>query len=322
MKKIWILTLACLVWLAACEKENVNVITTRSINFTEEILSYTVKGFNLNDITFNGSDLWIANGDGIIYEDNNLNQSVIKLNPTNTLVTYITGLKVYPIAIICDSNKNVWIANYMDNSVTKINPTGIINTYTGLPTHPIDIISDGTNVWTANNNGVNNISSVTKITPDGKITTYDGVVKNATAIAFNGINIWVASGNNQSVTKISPTGTMITYTGTGGGITDIASDGANILMISGGSIIKITDAGIRTKYNTTSDWPSAITVDNQHQIWTANYSGSITKIDSDGIMTTYSITGIHPTAMAFDSQNNMWIVNYNSNKVNKIVLEH
>jgi hypothetical protein len=176
-----------------------------------------------------------------------------------------SGTGTAPLGIAFDGI-NIWTANAIGNSVTKISPTGIMTTYSGTGTTPLSIAFDGINMWTVDMSG----SSVTKISPTGEMTTYYGTGDKSggnvpgLGIAFDGTNMWTANVGDDSVTKISPTGEMTTYTGTGSQPYGIAFDGTNM--------------------------------------WTGNVMGaSVTKINvSTGDMITYSNVGMSPAGIAFN----------------------
>ncbi|HUZ92624.1 MAG TPA: hypothetical protein VNG29_01350, partial [Candidatus Paceibacterota bacterium] len=129
----------------------------------------------------------------------------ISITYSVTTTTY-TGTGSGPEGIAFDGT-NMWTANFGDNSVTKITPTGAMTTYTGTGSGPERIAFDGTNMWTTNNT----VNSVTKVSPTGTMTTYTGTGSSPIGIAFDGTNMWTAN-HGGSVTKITPTGATTTYT--------------------------------------------------------------------------------------------------------------
>ncbi|MCX8513884.1 MAG: hypothetical protein ORN26_02630, partial [Candidatus Pacebacteria bacterium] len=74
-----------------------------------------------------------------------------------------------------------------------------------------------------------------------------------------------------------------------------------------------------TIIGTTGSSPSAITIDNQGNIYTANSaSNTVSKITPTGTSTILGTTGDRPIAITLDSQGNIYTANYNSNNVSKI----
>jgi hypothetical protein len=74
--------------------------------------------------------------------------SVTKIAPNGTMTTY-TGTGFAPTRIAFDGT-NMWTINSMDNSFSKITPSGVISTFpisTFIP-NPVGIAFDGDYMWT------------------------------------------------------------------------------------------------------------------------------------------------------------------------------
>ena len=271
-----------------------------------------------------------------------------------TMTTY-SGTGGSPRKIAFDGT-NMWTVNE-NNSVTKISPTGVMNTYPlagSWPSNfPRSIAFDGTNMWTAdfNANSVTKISptgvslntytgtgaapvgiafdgtnmwtvntdgnSVTRISPTGVMNTYP-TASFQTDIAFDGINMWTSSAFIDSVTKISPTGVATIYPGTGGNPSGIAFDGTNMWLSSGGNgATRISPTGVMTSYTGTGGWQSFIAFDGIN-MWISKTSGvGVKKVLPTGVMTLYTGTGMWPMGIAFDGTN-MWTANIFGDSVTKI----
>lgn len=138
---------------------------------------------------------------------------------------------------ICFDGANVWVANFLGNSVTKLNTStgSTIGTYSA-GSQPYRICFDGSSIWV-----VNNIGYVTKLNANtgANIGTYDAG-NGPWGICFDGANIWVTDQGNNTVTKLN------------------ASTGATI-----------------GTYNVGSS-PAGICFDGT-SIWVGKYSGSVTK---------------------------------------------
>ena len=226
---------------------------------------------------------------------------------------YIVGVGSAGLAF---DGTNIWVANVMGASVSKISPLGEVTTYSGTGAQPTGIAFDGINMWTANQGG-----SVSKISPLGEITTYtvEGQLNQPIGIAFDGTNMWVANAGGDSVTKISPTGEMTPYPGTGNSPCGIAFDGVNMWTANQGnnSVTKVSPAGEMTTYSGTGDSPFGIAFDGIN-MWVSNAgSASVTKVSLAGEMTTYSGTGAYPYFMTFDGVN-IWTANVGGASVTKI----
>ena len=73
-------------------------------------------------------------------------------------MTTYSGTGNAPNTIAFDGT-NMWTANWGNNSVTKISPTGVMTTFSGTGANPATMAFDGTNMWTTNFNN----NSVTKV---------------------------------------------------------------------------------------------------------------------------------------------------------------
>ncbi|MFA5359808.1 MAG: choice-of-anchor tandem repeat GloVer-containing protein [Patescibacteria group bacterium] len=226
--------------------------------------------------------------------------------------SYVVGTG--PAGVAFDGT-NIWVANVMGSSVSKISPLGEITTYSGTGAQPTGIAFDGVNMWTANQG-----NSVSKITPTGDITTYSGTGNGAFGIAFDGVNMWVTNAGDSSVTKVSPTGEMTAYyLGAETGPYGIAFDGVNMWTANqdNNSVSKISPAGDITTYSGTGNGAFGIAFDGVN-MWVTNAGdSSVTKVSPTGEMTTYTGTGAYPYFITFDGTN-MWTANVGGESVTKI----
>ena len=151
--------------------------------------TYTGTGESPIGIAFDGTNMWTANGN-----------SVTKITPAGAMTTY-TGTGAGSTGIAFDGT-NMWVSS-SDNTVTKVNPTGVITIYPNMFSRlnsPYGMAFDGANMWTVNYNG----GAITKISQTGYLSAYYIGVSgfDPTGIAFDGTNMWVTNLLNSSVTKI------------------------------------------------------------------------------------------------------------------------
>jgi sugar lactone lactonase YvrE len=147
-----------------------------------------------------------------------------------------------PSGVAVDGTGNVFVANYLNNTIMKISPAGVVSTYAGVDTlkganngpaatatfyFPNSVAVDAAdNVYVSD--GVNNL--IRKITPDGTVSTLAGnglpgaVDSTGTKASFNypaGLavdaagNVYVADSNNNLIRKITPAGVVSTVAGSG-----------------------------------------------------------------------------------------------------------
>jgi sugar lactone lactonase YvrE len=146
-----------------------------------------------------------------------------------------------PTGVAVDIAGNIFVANYLNNNILKINQAGTVNLLAGtgqpganngpdsLATfyYPNSVAVDAAdNVYVAD--GVNNL--IRKITPAGMVTTLAGsglagaIDSIGTAASFNGPgglavdaagNVYVADTNNNLIRKITAAGVVTTIAGIG-----------------------------------------------------------------------------------------------------------
>ena len=144
---------------------------------------------------------------------------------------------------------NMWTANYITSTVTKIFPNGTMTNYSvGGKDYAIAFdgytycFCPGLNLnWTVNmsanciltlkcNLGTGNLSYISGFT---NLTNYTGVATLPIGIASDKVNVWT-TGNNGNITKVFQNGTMTNYTMPTSGLSGIAFDGTNMWITNGG----------------------------------------------------------------------------------------
>jgi sugar lactone lactonase YvrE len=146
-----------------------------------------------------------------------------------------------PTGVAIDGAKNIFVANYLNNTILEINPAGTVSAFAGsgqagssngLDTSATFYYPNSVAVDTAGNvyvaDGTNNL--IRKITRGGMVSTLAGsgvagaIDSTGTAASFNGPsglavdasgNVYVADTNNNLIRKITPLGVVTTIAGTG-----------------------------------------------------------------------------------------------------------
>jgi DNA-binding beta-propeller fold protein YncE len=232
------------------------------------------------------------------------------------------------LQITLDSDQNVYVTNYKNNSVTKLNSSGteIWTKFTGSGTGPRGIATDESgNIFVS----LYLANKVAKISPDG--STVDtgfattGSVPSGIALDSSG-NIYTANFNSNNVTKFSSNGgaAIATYA-TGNGPRNITIDSfGNVYTCNynAHTVTKITSAGVTSTYATGLN-PWGITVDSLGNVYTANYgSNSISKIFSNGdTVTSFASTapaGTRPVDLVLDPDGNLYTANTLNSTVTRI----
>ncbi len=202
-----------------------------------------------------------------------------------------TQLAGTPIEMTSDG-RNVWVSNYTSSSVSVVGENGIVLKTIPLPgAAPEGIMFDGRYIWTANNGAGAN--SVTKIdaTTMTIVNTYS-VGLAPDGVAFDGTNVWVTNSLDNNVWKIDRnSGAHLASYPTGIFPLSILFDGTNMWIGNGTGV----DLGERV--------PD---------------SGSLSKIRaSDGANLGVFGVGNHVRGLVYDGTS-IWTCNSDDNTVSRI----
>lgn len=220
----------------------------------------------------------------------------------------------YPVNLAVDRWDNVYIADYVNNRVRKINTSGVITTYagngTGLyagdggPATAAQMVAYAVAVDTFGNVFVDDYGNnrIRKITPAGIITTVagngfagstgdGGPATDAKLASPNGVaidpagNIYISSPTANTVRKVSATtGIISAFAGTSGGF---SGDGG-----------PATDAKFNSISHISTDlWGNVyVTDDGNHRVRKINTAGIINTIAGSGTLPGYTGDGGPATA--------------------------
>ncbi|HWC96215.1 MAG TPA: IPT/TIG domain-containing protein [Candidatus Sulfopaludibacter sp.] len=189
-----------------------------------------------------------------------------------------------PTDMAADSAGNLYIADYTNNVVRKVDTHGIITTFAGNGTlgnsgdggpavnaeffYPVAIAVDGPgNVYIADaGNG-----SIRKVDTSGTISTYAAPFGDPAGLAIDSAGNLYVSGRDCFVHKVTPGGTVSTIAGTGGA--GFAGDG-----------------GPATK--ATLYFPNGVAVDASGNVYIADTANNrVRKVDTHGVITTIAGSG-------------------------------
>ena len=224
----------------------------------------------------------------------------------------------YPYEVAFDG-AHVWVANYGENSLSKIDI--VTNAVAAVPvgTNPRGVAFDGEHIWVANS-GDNSVSKI-DIATNAVVATVS-VGDNPRGVAFDGTHIWVINFNDNSVSKIDiATNAVVETVHVGEKPRGVAFDGVHIWVanFNGNSVSKVdihTNEVVATV--SVGEKPRRVVFDGAH-IWATNSGdNNLSKIDivTDAVVATVSV-GISPRGVAFDGTH-IWIVNSDDNSISKM----
>jgi sugar lactone lactonase YvrE len=296
---------------------------------------------------------------GNIYIADTYNNRIRKVN-TSGIITTVAGNGTvgysgdggaataaqlfYPAGITIDISGNLYIADWRNNRIRKVNTSGIISTVAGTGTagysgdggaataaqvnNPIGVTIDSTgNIYIADRDN----RRIRKVNTSGIISTVAGTgtagysgdggaataaqLNNPTGVSIDSTgNIYIADLINNRIRKVNTSGIISTVAGTG--TAGYSGDGgaATAAML----------------YN-----PYQITVDSNDNIYIADtYNNRIRKVDTSGIISTVAGNGTQghsgdggdptgaqlntPRGVTVDSSGNICIADTNNNRIRKV----
>jgi streptogramin lyase len=288
-------------------------------------IEYSGGGLNL-------PQLLAVDGSGNIWVPNAVDPGTLsEFSPTGDPLSGKDGFSggglSYPEAVAADISGNIWSANegllhgvseHSSNGTPLSGSAGY--TAVGL-VQPVAIALDAAgDVFTANLGG----TSVTKLNSAGRSLALfaNGGLDEPYAVAVDtSQNVWVAnSGPSNSVSRFNNTGTPANGSGYHGslsqpyGIAIDANGNAWVANFSRASVSKLSNAGAVLSgagYSTPAS-VSAVAVDGNNTVWTANTDGSISHLSASGASISPPGTGYVSAAataevgIALDASGNVW----------------
>lgn len=249
-----------------------------------------------------------------------------------------------PYGVAVDATGNVYIADFVNHQIRKVNTSGIISTFAGQPAlgfsgdggaatsaqlnYPMGVAADAAgNIYIADNGN----NRIRKVNTSGIISTFagtgvggfsgDGAAANLAQInAPTGVatdaagNVYIVDANNDRIRKVNTSGIISTIAGTGVG--GFSGDGA---------------AATLAQLNN----PSGVTVDAAGNIYIADMTNQrIRKINTSGIISTYAGVGTagfsgdgglatsaqinYPRGLAIDALGNVYIADATNHRIRVI----
>lgn len=242
-----------------------------------------------------------------------------------------------PESVAVDGTGNVYVADYVNNTIRKITPAGVVSTFAGLAGRPGIVDGPGgaarlnsplgvaTDI--SGNIYVSDLNTIRKISPLGVVTTLAGSGTSGTAdgtgsaaqfdnpwgvAADSAGNVYVGDFLNHTIRKITPAGVVTTLAG----------------MADQAGSVDGTGSAARFAF------PSGVAVDSQNNIYVADgHNHAIRKIAPGGVVTTFAGllghsgsadgTGsaarfFYPSALALDGAGNLYVSDSENQTIRKI----
>uniref|UniRef100_A0A6C0DAR2 Fibronectin type-III domain-containing protein n=1 Tax=viral metagenome TaxID=1070528 RepID=A0A6C0DAR2_9ZZZZ len=241
----------------------------------------------------------------------------------DTCVVYIPALADSVITIgglsygISSDGKNVWVVNYVGDSVTRIDALSGLVVGESIPVGlgPVAISSDGKYVWVVNNTS----NTVTRIDASSGLVVGEPipVSLSANSISSDGKNVWVTHYYSNNVTRIDALSGLVIGNpiSVGTNPNSISSDGKNVWVANkfSNNVTRIdaSSGSVIGEPISVGSGPNSISSDGKN-VWVANYySNTVTRIDAlsgSGIVYTVPV-GFSPNAISSDGTN-VWVANF------------
>jgi uncharacterized protein (TIGR03437 family) len=255
-----------------------------------------------------------------------------------------------PTGVAVDSRGNLYIADYLNNSIRKVDTAGNINTVAGCgpsiecliagpgdggpATHgsvmgPFDVVVDGNGNIYASDSGRN---SVRKVDQGGTITTFAGgkgagfsgdggpaaeaLLNDPVGLAVDGSgNLYIADLVNNRIRKVDTSGTITTVAGNGQ--LGYSGDGGSALAASFNNPHDVAVDGDGNLYIADTNNFVVRKVDKAGIVTTVAGNGTVTEnVNGSGPATSVAI--VSPWGLAIDKEGNLFIAEFLGYKVRKM----
>jgi sugar lactone lactonase YvrE len=248
-----------------------------------------------------------------------------------TVSTFADGFNE-PEGMAIDSSGNIYVANYNNDSISKITPAGVVSGFAaiGFPEGMAINAAGDLFVASTGNNGIE------EITPSGVVSTF------LTNLNPQG-PVWLAfdpsgnlyftnsarSGEEVEVSKATPEGVVSTYVNNGNYANGLAFDLAGNLYISNfdnsgnddDTVEKVTPGGDSNTFATGFTDPAGLAFDSNGNLYVANSypsNSSVSEVTPSGDVSTYASGFSQPTGLVFDSSGNLDVGNFLNGTVSKV----
>jgi sugar lactone lactonase YvrE len=241
--------------------------------------------------------------------------ALVRVTPAGTVTTLVGNGLANPIGVVVDGDGNFVVANYTDNTLSKISSTGRITPFVNGLNRPQGLAVDGPgNVYVANS-GAN---TIVRVTPAGGTSVFASGLNNPYALKFdsNG-NLLVANSGNSTIARVSPAGAVSTFA------QSIASSPQVIKYDAAGNLYIINSDAKLSKLNTAGQLSTlafgvggsnGLAISTSGDAYVTTTGGAINKV-SNGVVSSFT-TGLQsPFGATFDSAGALFVAESGRNRI-------
>jgi sugar lactone lactonase YvrE len=231
--------------------------------------------------------------------------TVYKISPNGTLSTFVSGHMDYPEGLAVDSKGDLFVANFLGNTITEFAPNGTSSTFASGLDGPADLVFDKNGDLYETDESSGNIY---EFTPSGVRSTFASGLVAPLALAIDrDNNVYVGIGATNSILEITQGGAQSTFA-TGVTPYALAFDASGNLFESDGGpydtahIYKFTSNGTRSTFASGQANMDFLAFDSAGNLYASQYAnGYIVKFTPMGAESDFASIGESgsPTGMAF-----------------------
>ena len=284
---------------ATFNKPNTVAIDSQGNMFVGDYSNYTIRigtPGDFGDMNGTGANAQITGVLGMAIDRNDniyfgSNGTIKKVSPAGVMTTYVGNFFNIPKGMCFDSNGNLFVADFADNSIKKVSPSGIVTTFAG------------------NNSGCT-----------GQPCSIDGTGTGASFYYPNDLtidnndNIYVAESNGRKIRKITPSGVVTTLAG-GGTSSNFDADGIGTnAKFSSPYGICFDRIGNLFMTDTNLCKIKKVTTDNGTVSTIAGNAGVVGSANGTGVMANFS----SPQGICMDKYGNLFVADSQNNQIRKL----
>ena len=191
------------------------------LNLDGEILGVFDTGESPGGIFRNEDEIWVANG---------MSNFISKISRATgeTLAKYPVGGGEMPGPFAMEfDGENLWVANYFENTVERLNLNGEVIQTIRPGFDPVSLEFDGNYLWVV----LVDEDSIASIDNEGKIESIHPVPNGPRQILFDDENLWVVSFDEKKLSRLSLDGEISGEITFDGGPWAMEFDGENLWVV-------------------------------------------------------------------------------------------